>query len=195
VTEPQSASPSPSASPSASPSPTVEEALPPGNLFDGRVGFAASATKTADSSTDAAGNAVSYDAINVTDGDPETAWRKSTEDWSGDDYILITFDEPVKLTELGLIPGYAKTDPTSGTDRFKQNWRLRWVYWTLSDGTEWEQELEDSPTMQTIPVASEVTWVRLGGLYPGYPEWDETPPARDFLAISDITVNGSVVSD
>src|SRR5690606_40842109 len=72
-----------------------------------------------------AGNPVSYDAINVTDGDPSTAWRKSSEDWSYDDYILITFDEPVKLTTVGLIPGYAKVDPGSGTDRFFQNHRDR----------------------------------------------------------------------
>ena len=96
------------------------------------------ATKTADSSTDAAGNAVSCDAVNVTDSDASTAWRKSAEDWSYDDYLLITFDQPVMLTQVGLIPGYAKVDPSSGTDRFTQNHRLAHACWTLSDGSTWE---------------------------------------------------------
>ena len=41
-------------------------------------------------SVDDTGNPVSYDAANLLAGDPSTAWR------------------------VGLIPGYAKTDPGSG---------------------------------------------------------------------------------
>ncbi len=176
-------SPSPSPSPSFTP-----EATTPGNLFTSGVGFNVSATKTADSSTDAAGNPVSYDAINVTDGDPSTAWRKANDDWSYSDYILVTFDEPVQLTQVGLIPGYAKIDPDSGTDRFIQNHRLRVVNWLFSDGTSWRQELEDEPTTQTIPVAGTVTWVRLTEFFW---RWDEEPAAtRDYVAISDVSLIG-----
>ena len=195
VTDASSASAeAPSPTPSPSPSPVVSAGLAtPVDLFASGVGFTVAATQTADSSTDADGKPVSYDAINVTDGDPATAWRKSSADWSGDDYILITFDEPVKLTQVGLIPGYAKIDPSSGTDRFTQNHRLAWATWTFSDGSTWEQEFVSKPTMQTVPVAGEVTWVRVGGFW--WADWDETPPAtRDFLAISDVSLVGAPAS-
>ncbi len=183
VTSPD-ASATPSPSPSAAPLATAI-----GNLFESGVGFTVEATQTAESSTDAAGNVVTYDAINVVDGDPATAWRKKSEDWAGTDYLLFTFDTPVKLTEVGLIPGYAKKDPSSGTDRFTQNHRLSYVVWEFSDGTSWQQQLDSTePTMQTVPVAATVTWVRLGGLSTA---WDEDPPAtRDYLAISDVTLVG-----
>ena len=173
--------------PAPSASPTVAD---PGSLFTADVGFAVAATKTADSSNDAAGNPVSYNAINLTDGDPSTAWRKATGEWSADDYILITFDHPVMLTQVGLIPGYAKIDPKTGTDRFLQNHRLQYVTWALSDGSTWEQEFVDEPTMQTIPVAGTVTWVRVGSLST---RSDEQPAAtRDYLAISDVSLIGTV---
>lgn len=174
--------------PSASAQPTATEG---GNLLGSGVGFTVAATQTAESSTDAAGVSVSYDAENIADGDPATAWRKASGEWRYEDYILITFDAPVTLTEVGLIPGYAKIDPTTGTDRFLQNHRLASVLWTFSDGSTWTQEFDDEPTMQSIPVAGEVTWVRIGQLWQ---RWDEEPAAtRDYLAISDVSLVGAPV--
>lgn len=194
VTASASEAPAPVSSPSPSPSPSPSEAapLPPGNLFDGRVGFTITATKTADESTDASGNPVSYDAANIADADPGTAWRKPTDGWGDADYLLITFDEPVRLTEVGLIPGYAKKDPATGTDRFTQNYRLAQVRWKFSDGSEWTQSFEDKPTMQTIPVSGEVTWVRIAYMSVGYPRWPDEP-ARKYIAISDVTITGEVI--
>jgi len=84
-----------------------------------REGVQAIASDTAPSSTDAAGNVVTYVPGNVIDGDVETAWR-TPGDGRGASVTLI-FDNPINLVRIGLIPGYAKTDPQTGVDRFRQN--------------------------------------------------------------------------
>jgi serine/threonine protein kinase len=84
-----------------------------------REGVQVTATHTAPSSTDAAGNVVTYVPPNVIDGDVETAWR-TPGDGKGESVTLI-FDNPINVVRIGLIPGYAKTDPQTGVDRFRQN--------------------------------------------------------------------------
>jgi hypothetical protein len=84
-----------------------------------RGGVQVIATDTAASSTDAAGNVVTYVPANVIDGDVETAWR-TPGDGHGVSVTLI-FDNPINIVRIGLIPGYAKTDPQTGVDRFRQN--------------------------------------------------------------------------
>jgi serine/threonine protein kinase len=84
-----------------------------------REGVQVIATDTAPSSTDAAGNVVTYVPANVIDGDVETAWR-TPGDGRGASITLI-FDNPINVVRIGLIPGYAKTDPQTGVDRFRQN--------------------------------------------------------------------------
>jgi serine/threonine-protein kinase len=84
-----------------------------------REGVQVIATDTAPSSTDAAGNVVTYVPANVIDGDVETAWR-TPGDGQGESVTLI-FDNPINIVRIGLIPGYAKTDPQTGVDRFRQN--------------------------------------------------------------------------
>ena len=193
ATPSETSEPAPSLSPEPSPEPTVDST--PHSLLDGRVGVTVTATQTAEGSTDSEGNVVTYEAANVVDGDPGTAWRMPFNDWDWDDYILITFDEPVTITELGLIPGYAKVDPASGADRFMQNHRICRATWQSSDGTYWSQNFEQKPDMQWVPVAGTVTWIRLGNLDSCWYLNDEEKPARDFIAISDIDVRGTVASD
>jgi serine/threonine protein kinase len=84
-----------------------------------RDGVQVIASDTAPSSTDAAGNVVTYAPANVIDGDVETAWR-TPGDGRGESVTLI-FDNPISVVRIGLIPGYAKTDPQTGVDRFRQN--------------------------------------------------------------------------
>jgi hypothetical protein len=90
---------------------------PPAQLI--REGVQVIASDTAPSSTDAAGNVVTYVPANVIDGDVETAWR-TPGDGRGASITLI-FDNPINVVRIGLIPGYAKTDPQTGVDRFRQN--------------------------------------------------------------------------
>ncbi len=84
-----------------------------------REGTQVIASHTAPSSTDAAGNPVTYVPANVIDGNVQTAWRTPGD--GHDESITLIFDNPINIVRIGLIPGYAKTDPQTGADRFVQN--------------------------------------------------------------------------
>jgi serine/threonine protein kinase len=84
-----------------------------------REGVQVIASDTAPSSTDAAGNVVTYVPANVIDGDVETAWRTPGNGRGAS--ITLILDNPISVVRIGLIPGYAKTDPQTGVDRFRQN--------------------------------------------------------------------------
>jgi hypothetical protein len=77
------------------------------------------ASHTAPSSTDAAGNPVNYVPANVIDGNVQTAWRTPGD--GHDESVTLIFDNPINVVRIGLIPGYAKTDPESGANRFVQD--------------------------------------------------------------------------
>ena len=48
------------------------------------------------------------------------------------------------------MPGYAKTDPVSGVDRYAQNNRITMVRWTLADGTSFVQRLDPDPSSREL---------------------------------------------
>ena len=73
----------------------------------------AAASATAPDSVDASGNPVSYPVSNVVDGNEQTAWRAV-----GDGHgvtVTLTLPSAAHLTEVGLIPGYAKLDPPTAS--------------------------------------------------------------------------------
>lgn len=120
------------------------------------------ATCTSAPGVDAAGDPVEYEASNTVDADDSTAWRCDGRAVG----VTLTFELPAgtELGEVGLIPGYAKTDAKSGADRYAENNRITRVRWRFDDGTEVEQELDPSPSnrsVQTVRVprteAAEVT--------------------------------------
>ena len=99
--------------------------------------------------------------------------------------VALQLSRELQVAELGLVPGYAKTDPRNGADRYAENRRLTMVRWTFPDGTVIEQELDPSPDnreMQTIrldPVlASEVVLEVLSS----------DPGRRNTIAVSEILV-------
>lgn len=102
---------------------------------------------------DSAGRRVDYRAENAVDGDPATAWR-----CDGDaigERVVIRLPEGTQVAEVGLVPGYAKTDPASGVDRYAENNRITRVRWTLRPGVTVVQRLDPSPDdrdVQTIRV-------------------------------------------
>ena len=83
---------------------------------------------------DAAGHPVSYPPGAVHDGDMSTAWRC---DGNGVGQRLKLGPRRARCGSgtVGLIAGYAKTDPADGTDRYAQNDRLTKVRWTFDDGS------------------------------------------------------------
>jgi hypothetical protein len=100
------------------------------------------ASCTARSSVDSSGDPVSYRAGNVADGDASTAWRCNGT--ATGVRLVLRLPRPTDLAEVGLVPGYAKTDPVSHVDRYAQNNRIVRVRWTIGD-VKVEQELDGSP--------------------------------------------------
>ena len=106
----------------------------------------AKAPKTAPPNEDVNGDQVSYDASNMLDGVPETAWR-APGDGTGMK-LTFTLREPTELHQVGLINGYAKTS-TDGKGRtfdwYLGNRRIDAVVWVFDDGSKVRQELDGDP--------------------------------------------------
>jgi Zn-dependent protease with chaperone function len=144
----------------------------------------ASASATAPDSVDDAGDPVGYGPGNVLDGDPSTAWR--VEGGGRGETVALELPRPARVTRVGLVPGYAKTDPATGRHRFGENRRIREVRWHFDDGTVVAQRFQDRPSMQHLAVdvtASSVT-IEIVGTVPGDPD-------HDYTAISDVSIIGT----
>jgi len=155
--------------------------------YDGRVDPAAiggaSASCQSPSSVDAAGNAVTYESANIYDGDTSTAWRC---DGNGvGERITIALPEETAIGEVGLVPGYAKTDARSGVDRYAENNRITRVRWLFSDGSSVTQRLDGSADMrdlQTIRIPKAITGQVVIEIL------SSTPGPRNTVAISDVRI-------
>ncbi|MGN6574691.1 MAG: discoidin domain-containing protein [Nocardioides sp.] len=146
----------------------------------------ADASCQAPSSVDAAGNPVRYPASNAFDGDLTTAWRCGGDGVG--ERLQINLSDTVRIGELGIVPGYAKTDPRNGTDRYAENNRLTKVRWTFPDGTSVVQKLDgsaDNRDMQTqaIPLV-EANVVTLEVL-------SSTKGKRNTIAVSEIRIGAA----
>ena len=128
---------------SSSPKPSK---APQGKKYTGPTSTApiggASATCESAPGVDSAGHPVRYKPSNVFDEDMTTAWR-CDGDGSGQK-LTVDLAETTKIGQLGLIPGYAKTDPRSGVDRYAENNRITKVRWQFDDGTSIEQTFDPS---------------------------------------------------
>ncbi len=93
-------------------------------------------------SVDATGRPVTYPPANVYDQDPTTAWR--CDGSAAGETLTITLAGKTPIGQVGVIPGYAKTDPSSGADRYAQNNRVTELRWTFSDGYSVVQRLDGS---------------------------------------------------
>ncbi|KAA1428974.1 zinc ribbon domain-containing protein [Nocardioides antri] len=137
-------------------------------------------------SVDEDGNPVTYTAANLLDADPRTCWRMPG-DGTGS-VVTFTFDETVTVTEVGLVNGYAKTDPPH--DWYAGNRRITEVAWVFDDGSEVIQDLAEEPSLQRVPVnaikTQEIELRILEVTEPG-----DGPDSRDYTAISDVVVSGS----
>ncbi|MGO4255624.1 NADase-type glycan-binding domain-containing protein [Marmoricola sp. RAF53] len=157
--------PGPSASPTAQRSTqrsTEKSPTSTGGAWDGKVGrvdaTGAAASCTARPGVDSAGKPVRYRAANTLDGDPSTAWRCDGD--AVGEKLRFALPDDVEVAEVGLVPGYAKTDPASGTDRYAENNRITQVRWTFGDGSVVEQTLDPDPkkrSVQTLRVPATAT--------------------------------------
>ena len=90
----------------------------------------------------------------------------------------------MQLTEIALIPGYAKVDPFDGTDRFFENRRVLAAHAVFDDGSSVPMTFRESPTLQPTPVDAVTTRVVI--------VIDQTSAhgGRDFTAVSEVTFQG-----
>ena len=163
------------------------DAAKPQKRYDGRVDPAAiggaSASCQSERSVDAAGHAVTYEPAHIYDGDTSTAWRC---DGSGvGQRFTIELPEETAIGEVGLVPGYAKTDPRSGVDRYAENNRITRVRWLFGDGSSVTQRLDGSADMrdlQTIRIPKAMTDQVVIEIL------SSTRGPRDTVAISDVRI-------
>lgn len=161
-----------------------------GDPVDRTAQASAEAPRTAPSTQDVDGNPTSYDASNMLDGAPGTAWRVAGD--GAGLKLVFTFPERTRISEVGLVNGYAKTATDgSGTtfDWYAGHRRLTEVTWRLGAGKPVQQVFEDTPELQTVEVdpveVRKVVLTIVATTAPG-----EGPARRDFTAISDVFLAG-----
>ena len=119
---------------------------------------------------------------NVIDGDVETAWRTAGD--GHDVTVTLIFDNPIDVVRIGLIPGYAKTDPQTGANRFLQDRIIKAVVYQVPGLPNTPQTFEPLPVPQFVPLRATTSQITVkilattaaGGLY--------------YTAISEIYVYG-----
>jgi len=140
------------ATPSSTPDAAASTAPENGPAYEGPVAPVpvkdVTATCTAKPGVDSSGRTVRYDAANAADDDVSTAWR--CDGSAVGERLSIALPEGTEVAEVGLIPGYAKTDPKSGVDRYAENNRITRVRWTFEDGTSAEQTLDPDPKNREV---------------------------------------------
>ncbi len=119
--------------------------------WDARVkpveGLRAKANCTAPPGQDASGAPVSYGADNLVDGVADTTWR--CQGTAIGRKITLRLPGKTSIGEVGLIPGYAKTDEASGADRYAENNRVTRVRWTIGD-RQVVQKIDDAPLDRSL---------------------------------------------
>ena len=91
----------------------------------------------------------------MVDGDPETGWHVGGT--GVDEWVELTYEEPIKVNRVGIIPGYAKVDRCDDTDRFYQYYVIREAKIQFTDGSEVTAEFEKEPEMQFVDTNGHVT--------------------------------------
>lgn len=179
----------PESAPAPSPAPTEPgDTSTPGDDEPVDLASSAEATppETAAPSRDVSGNAVRYEAFNMLDGEPDTAWRMPG-DASGRE-IVFRLDSPATLVGVGLINGYAKVEP--GYDGYAANRRIKAVEWVFPDGTVVPQKLDEDLGLQGVEVDGiQADTVTLRILKVSQPA--KGPAGRDYTAISDVALVGT----
>lgn len=187
--EPSSAvgSSSPGADDAATEATEATEAVPQGvgERLDAASGAAFAVPATAPPTTDLDGDLVAYEAAQMGDGNPATAWR--TAGSAAGQSITITLAGPTVVDRVGLVNGYAKQ--VAGVDWYPNNRRILSVTWTFDDGSTVEQALAERPDVQQVevpPVTTSTVTLTLGEVTPP----GAGPLGRDYTAISEISVLG-----
>jgi hypothetical protein len=188
----------PTALPTIAPTATQSsnDAVPRGDPSNGDVPagdgsgvpFSVSASASAPAGVNACNEHISYEPALVQDGRLDTAWRVPGNGVG--QFLQLDFAAPTQISDLSLVPGYAKIDPCDGINRFTQNRRVRSVRLTFSDGSSVEGSFTDTPTLQPVHFAPvRASWVKIT-ILTTYPQ-PAGAAGRDFTPISEVVVNGT----
>ncbi|MGH3902310.1 MAG: NADase-type glycan-binding domain-containing protein [Pseudonocardiaceae bacterium] len=132
-----------------------------------------------------------YEPEKAIDNLPDTAWR-CDGDGVGE-WLKISFQNRAILTSIGIVPGYAKTDPSDRTDRYAQNRRISAVSYTFDDGSTVTQSLNtdaldrSTQTVSLPNVATSQVTITIRSSVSGEATGGQEP--FDRVAISDIAVS------
>lgn len=140
---------------------------------------------TAPPTQDFDGSLVAYEADQMGDGDPSTAWRIGGD--ATGQKITMTLPETAVIHRLGIVNGYAKN--VEGVAWYPNNRRILTVTWQFADGSAIEQSFAERPGLQTMkvpPVATRTLSITINAV---------TPPGsgdlgRDYTAISEVSIIG-----
>ena len=183
----------PGTPPSTTTTSTTAPEMPPTTIVNGVVIEEASLTPTVTAaaasdvrpgSQDACGDPTSYQPGLAVDGTNDTAWMVEG-DGTGQSIRLSLAGLSV-ITRVGLVPGYDKFDPCTGSERFDELRRITAVRWAFDDGLTIDQTVEPIPEMQEIrlpraAVTASVTMTVLETVGPGDQNLDNT-------AVSEISI-------
>ncbi len=170
--------------------PPVDVAVPPLTSATPVTISAVTATCTSGPGVDSAGNPFTYDASNAVDSRVDTAWRC---DGVGTGVrLLVTFSQAAEISWIGVVPGFAKTDPYDGTDRYAQGRKISAARFVFDDGTYVDHTFDTESTsraMQSVRFAptttAHVEMIVLASA-PGAPTNGFT--ATDKIAVSELAV-------
>ena len=149
----------------------------------------ASAPVTRPPGEDTQGNKTSYDASNMLDGDPTTAWEMPGD--GRGKVLTFTLAKRTHLSQVGLINGYAKVGEQDGqkVDWYAGNRRVLQVEWLFDNGSTVTQDLQQTRKLQTTDVDVTTKTVRLRLVEVSGP--GEGKAARNMTAVSEVRLSGA----
>jgi len=167
---------------------SAAEAAPSGAQPSGQVALLTPSQVSVDcqapQSTDGAGDPVVYAPEQMVDGSMNTAWRCNGNGVGQ----VVTFEFPAGTTiaEVGLVNGYAKVDPGTGVQRYREYRRIIQVTWTFANGAAFQQSLSDGvETVQKLSIppqsGDQVSLTIEASAEPG-----STARGRDAVVISEV---------
>lgn len=182
--------------PTPTPRPTTDVPGPPTTAVpDARplTPVGATATCTAPPGVDSSGARFEYRPEFALDADPTTAWR-CDGDGVGQS-LRVDLGTTRTVTQIDVVPGFAKTDPYDNSDRYAQCRRLATVRFDLDDGTSLQQTFDTDPgrrdpqTLRLPRVATRYVTMTILTSVPG--EAIPAGPPTDKIAVSTLVVSGS----
>lgn len=147
-------------------------------------GLRATASCISDPALDSNHKVIRYDADNLVDNKPQTAWRCNGS--AQGQQITVSVPKSTRIVGVGMINGYAKKE--EDVDLYPQYRRVRSVRWSLPDGTWFIQDFtDDDESPQTLMIAphkvsGDVVVTIISTTEPGR----RGEPTRDSLLISEV---------